>query len=257
MPNSRQIHATSKMYCHNCGYDLQGQSPNTHRCPECGHEFDPKNPKTYRTRPLMSSACRRALRLGVTLLILTFAACVVLGGTWGWFYWGWKSEQTAKAKLGAFGISSRPLGGQNIRAYLGSAGWVLERTTAIETRGNLTDVDLDYVNDLKELEFLGMGVTEISDEGLAHLKNLKKLRCLDLQRTRVTDAGLARLEGLDELTDLNLSDTQITDTGLIHLMKLKNLWQLKLYKTKVTDAGAKALQEAKPNIKIYRRKDKN
>jgi hypothetical protein len=40
---------TPTMYCHGCGYVLDGLREN--RCPECGEGFDPSNPKTFCGQP--------------------------------------------------------------------------------------------------------------------------------------------------------------------------------------------------------------
>src|SRR5262249_33382989 len=100
--------------------------------------------------------------------------------------------------------------------------------------------------------------------GLKHLAGLKQLQFLNLDRTRVTDAGLKHLAGLklkslrippSAMTDLGLKNYlaaveeahppspflyQVTDQGLKELARFKNLERLGLGKN-VTDAGLKEL----------------
>jgi hypothetical protein len=71
----------------------------------------------------------------------------------------------------------------------------------------------------------------------------------------VTDAGLVHLERLTLLRDLNLGYTRITDAGLTHLRGFQNLRTLELWKTQVTDEGVLKLQEALPDLQIFRDED--
>ena len=77
---------------------------------------------------------------------------------------------------------------------------------------------------------------------MKELKDLKNLTWLDLSGTYITDAGLKELKDLKNLTWLNLSGTDITDAGLKELKNLKNLTTLYLKCTWVTDAGLKELK---------------
>jgi hypothetical protein len=48
---------------------------------------------------------------------------------------------------------------------------------------------------------------------------MRNLRYIQLDNTRITDAGLMRLEELKGLDSLSLGDTQITNDGIIKLKK--------------------------------------
>ena len=65
----------------------------------------------------------------------------------------------------------------------------------------------------------------------------KDLIWLDLSRTRITDAGLKALEKMPNLQHLDLRGTAVGDAGLDALAPLHNLRTLGLYGTAVTDAG--------------------
>ncbi len=57
--------------------------------------------------------------------------------------------------------------------------------------------------------------TQVSDIGLEHLKGLTQLEVLYLDDTQITDAGLEHIKGLTQLELLNLQVTnQITDEGV-------------------------------------------
>ncbi|MFI5381385.1 MAG: hypothetical protein ACHRHE_18975 [Tepidisphaerales bacterium] len=219
----------SGIYCRNCGYDLRAQTA-PHRCPECGRAFDPANLKTFLTRPRRGAVWRWAERSLLLLLLLAFLPAM----GWGWLYWGWNCEQEAVAKTGARLTKIEPLGGETLKGYLGSAGWVLDRVRNADVP---SDANLVYVARLKELQGLDLGNAKVTDAGLVHLKQLKRLRELELNATGITDAGLVHLEDLKGLQVLRLVNTQITGAGLAHLKQLKALQRLDLRGTQITDAG--------------------
>jgi hypothetical protein len=100
-----------------------------------------------------------------------------------------------------------------------------------------------------DVDFSGSKVTDV---GLEYLKGLTDLQSLDLTETQVTDAGLVHLKGLTRLQRLYLVGTLVTNAGLIHLKGLTQLESLDLRRTNVTDAGVKKLQRALPNCEIIR-----
>ena len=79
----------------------------------------------------------------------------------------------------------------------------------------------------------------------------KDLVWLDLSRTRVTDAGLKALEKMPNLQHLDLRDTAVGDAGLDALAPLHDLRTLGLYGTAVTDAGLPALQRLAGLRRLY------
>ena len=82
-----------------------------------------------------------------------------------------------------------------------------------------------YFKDCKELSFLDLGSTGVSDAGLIHFKDCKALTVLHLYWTNVGDAGLVHFQDCKDLTDLNLAGTKVSDVGLAHFkgMPLKEL----------------------------------
>src|SRR5262249_24431529 len=84
----------------------------------------------------------------------------------------------------------------------------------------------------------------------AHLKGMKELRWLFLGSTRVSDAGLRHIKSLENMRHLNLDGTNVTNVGLDHLRGLTKLKQLDLEDTKVTSQGVKRLRKALPKVYI-------
>jgi len=111
----------------------------------------------------------------------------------------------------------------------------------------VTDSDLtmfEYAkNDLKQLRYLDLRLTKISDEGVARLKNLRQLQTLNLFRTRLGDKGLAHLRKLTDLRILLIGGTQVTDAGLVHLRRFSKLRKLSLFQTPVSDNGIAELKQ--------------
>ena len=91
----------------------------------------------------------------------------------------------------------------------------------------------------KQLVWLKLNDTKISNAGLALLGQLTTLRTLHLNNTPTSDAGLAALKPLTNLQVLSLVNTKVTANGLLQLNGLKNLQAVYAYQTgvKATDTG--------------------
>ena len=87
--------------------------------------------------------------------------------------------------------------------------------------GSVTDADLVYIRNLKNLEELGIGGEGVTDRGLQNL-NAPKLRRLDLDMTAIDDAALGQIAKIASLQSLSLPQT-VTERGLGALKPLKKL----------------------------------
>ncbi|HEV7682025.1 MAG TPA: hypothetical protein VGO68_07880 [Pyrinomonadaceae bacterium] len=111
---------------------------------------------------------------------------------------------------------------------------------------NVTDAELAFLvrekKDLKQLRYLDLRLTKISDEGVTQLKNLTSLQTLNLFRTQAGDKGLESLKKLTNLETLLIGGTRVTDAGLANLRSLKKLKKLSLFQTEVSNAGIAQLK---------------
>ena len=90
----------------------------------------------------------------------------------------------------------------------------LPRLERLWLQGNrFTDRGLAYLEGMTQLEelWIGMGPTNITDDGVQHLKGLVNLERLGLQETKVTSKGLEHLKGLKNLKSLSLWGSQVKD----------------------------------------------
>ena len=94
----------------------------------------------------------------------------------------------------------------------------------------------DFFKDCKNLTYLNLQQTPVTDAGLVHFRNCRNLEYLNLHSVRTTDAGLAHFKDCRNLKELHLGVTQVTDAGLA-LFKDCQLTVLDLALTPVTDAG--------------------
>jgi len=240
-------------YCRgkHCGYDLRGLAADTRRFPECGRGFDPNDPRTYRKRPL-----RRWVTHVRHAAVALLALFLILAGTWGWFYWGWRDERLALLALKVnpddpVQVQYTPLVSPELRSRLGSAGFVLDRASFLRIPPRYDPVDLAPVAHLTKLQTLVMLGAHPSDIGpLAGLTNLRDLNIdtmptLDLaplrglrrlQRLRLYGRGVHDLGPLASLGQLQVLDVQFAlATDLRPLAGLTNLRALGLFNTPVTD----------------------
>ncbi len=111
--------------------------------------------------------------------------------------------------------------------------------------------DLKSLLNLKrQLVWLDLKGTNITDEGIREISQFTVLRKLNLDYTSITNKGIEHITALPELTYLNLVGTKITDEGLIRLVTLKNLKNIFLYETNVTAKGVVSFMSSSPSVNI-------
>jgi uncharacterized membrane protein len=111
--------------------------------------------------------------------------------------------------------------------------------------------DLSLLPSLKkQLIWLKLGFTNISDSNMAVISQLNNLTWLSLQHTNITDKGLAAIQPLHNLQYLNLVDTKVSARGILQLKELKSLRSLYVYQTGVSKPDWPALKNAFPKTII-------
>src|SRR5262249_45217908 len=75
---------------------------------------------------------------------------------------------------------------------------------------------LAVFKDCKDLKFLHLTLSDVTDAELAYFKHCRQLNHLNLEGTQIGDAGLANFEDCKDLAWLDLGDTRVTDVGLAH-----------------------------------------
>lgn len=119
------------------------------------------------------------------------------------------------------------------------------------TLDSVVDNDLAVLEPLqKQLVWLKLGNTYISDSSLSMLTRFKNLTRLQLDHTKVSDTGLVQLRSLENLQYLNLVGTQVTAKGVMSLKGLKNLQSMYLYQTNVSSAEWAGLKNNFPGVNI-------
>jgi Leucine-rich repeat (LRR) protein len=110
---------------------------------------------------------------------------------------------------------------------------------------------LAAIGNLKNLVWLGLNETQITDSGLSYVGKLTRLQVLSLNgdNERVTDKGLEAIAGLTNLQVLYLSRCQVTDSGLAWLSQMSRLKSITVTGTILTD---EAIHRVLPNCKISR-----
>ncbi|KAI8982690.1 hypothetical protein BDB01DRAFT_836127 [Pilobolus umbonatus] len=86
----------------------------------------------------------------------------------------------------------------------------------LDLSGYLNISTLDSLAHIKQLTYLNLNGTKLTDEGMAYVKGLSRLQQLYLDKTLVTEEGLSQLIGLPHLDTLSLSYTQVTN-AILHL----------------------------------------
>jgi uncharacterized membrane protein len=102
------------------------------------------------------------------------------------------------------------------------------------TVSDFSDKDIHLLLPLKkQLVWIKIGHTAITDSALIVLAQCLNLTELQLDHTRISDKGLDYLKSLQNLQSLNLVGTKITGAGVMKLVSLKKLQFLYLYQSAV------------------------
>lgn len=113
------------------------------------------------------------------------------------------------------------------------------------------DADLDLLLPIKkQLVWLKIGDTKISDSGLNIIGQCTSLTFLQLDNNNITDAGIAKLSDLKLLQSLNLVGTKVSIQGLSALKHLKQLQHLYLYQTNVKADQWVSLKKQFPKVML-------
>ena len=102
----------------------------------------------------------------------------------------------------------------------------------------------------RDLVWLDLSRTAITDAGLTALATMPNLEHLDLRETAVGDAGVAALAPLGNLRTLGLYGTAVTDEGVPSIQRLAGVTRLYVGGTQVTDRGIAALRSARKDLRI-------
>jgi uncharacterized membrane protein/mono/diheme cytochrome c family protein len=102
----------------------------------------------------------------------------------------------------------------------------------------------------KQLVWLKLDDTNLSDTSMAEIGKLVNLRRLSLQKTKITDQGLYAIRSLANLQYLNLVGTGVTAKGILSLKNLQSLQSLYLYQTAVKKNEWPGLQNTFPKTRI-------
>lgn len=108
------------------------------------------------------------------------------------------------------------------------------------------------------LRSIYLGGAKVNDAVIKAVARFKELIWLDLSRTSVTNESLSLLRGLTRLSVLNLSETDVDDEGIELLPDLlPALTWIRVDGTKVTNAAVTTLQRRMPKLAVTDASDKH
>jgi hypothetical protein len=118
---------------------------------------------------------------------------------------------------------------------------------SLTENNTIRDDQLVVFKSCKDLTFIDLTGTGVTNAGLANFKGCENLTRLELNQTRIGDDGLANFKDCKNLIRLNLANTNLTNAGLAYFKECKNLTHAGLHYTKITDAGLENLKNC-PNL---------
>lgn len=110
----------------------------------------------------------------------------------------------------------------------------------------LTDVNIESLASLTQLETLNIGGAILSDVGMKAITPMVNLQTLDISRMEITAQGLEAVAKLPKLRKLNLWQcARIDDRAAPYILAMKHLEELDLGDTGVTNAMLDQLESKK------------
>lgn len=108
---------------------------------------------------------------------------------------------------------------------------------------NLNDSSTPYLAKFKDLNFLELRETGVTDDGIKSLSGLKFLKTLDLDGLEgFTDKGLSLvIAQWPGLQDLDLSNTGVTNTGIEQLKNFRDLRALSIARVALNDEAMQTI----------------
>jgi hypothetical protein len=116
--------------------------------------------------------------------------------------------------------------------------------------GNHRDFQMGIDLMTTKVIFVGIYEEVIDDSWTSRLAAFRDLEYLNLTNSRVTDSGLLALERLPKLQSLSLEGTAITDAGLEILARFPALTYVNVKRTQVTTQGIIRLQDRHPELRV-------
>jgi len=114
----------------------------------------------------------------------------------------------------------------------------------------ITSDNIAVFTEFKQLQWLDLGDTSVSDTELEFLGTLVQLKGLELGELLVTDAGVAHLRSLQQVRVLNLRSTAVTNKSFAVFFELVNIQVIVLGGTEVTPEGCRAFNCLRPSVHL-------
>jgi hypothetical protein len=111
---------------------------------------------------------------------------------------------------------------------------------SFQNNRDVMDVDVQALKGLRDLKYLNLRGTRVTDKSLDALFDMRDLRAL-IVNDQVSDRGLGVISRFFHLRELVLDGSRITDPGMALLKGQKELQHLDIAGTPVTDAGLNAV----------------
>lgn len=151
-----------------------------------------------------------------------------------------EANEKSLQKLKGLGINLMPLSEGNNFLMVSFSG-----------HSQIRDEQLAALKEIeKQLVWLNLGHTGVTDQQMESISRLRNLRVLYLNNTQITDAGLSKLSPLSELRWLSLVGTRATDRSVETFAQLKNLSTIFLYDSELSSEGVRKLVETHTELKI-------
>ncbi|EFC49741.1 predicted protein [Naegleria gruberi] len=100
---------------------------------------------------------------------------------------------------------------------------------------------LDYINQLKELQYLGVYKNNIRVSGAESISKMIQLTNLNISSNFIGSEGAYYISKLPHLTILNICENNIGSDGAEHISELKQLTNLNIENNRIKDNGAKCI----------------
>lgn len=116
---------------------------------------------------------------------------------------------------------------------------------------DLSDEKLQSLSEISEhITWLSFAKSNISDRELKYVAQFKNLTRLQLERTDISDEGIEPLSVLEHLETINLYETSVSDKCLEYLTQIPSLKRVYLWRTNLDIEKTTLFNEEHPHLEI-------
>jgi hypothetical protein len=106
------------------------------------------------------------------------------------------------------------------------------------------------ISQMRSIRRLALNSWHVTDVGIEYIATMTQLEILDISGTSISDTAIEYLTALPQLRILSCEHTQLTDRCVFSLLRIGCLEEVSLLGTRVSREGTRMLALRKPQLHV-------